>query len=154
MSGSRRGFLVKASAVQDALGHLIGDEVEAAHEATPVCVGYPIRGLEAEHIWVSGEFDADMPRYVSGGFQRDETGEVKVRISVLRSDADMSAPRDRALELAEIVEDAVSLDPTLGGVVEEAHVSGASGNEAIPDEHSRQYGLVLRVAYQTTAVLS
>jgi len=33
-------------------------------------------------------------------------------------------------------------------------VSAVSGAEAAPDEHSRQYGLVLKVAYQTTAVLS
>lgn len=151
MTSSRRGFLVKAAAVQDALGAAIADQLLAGE---PSSVGYPAGGLQAEHIWVSGEFDAALPRYVSGGLQRDETGEVEVRISVVMSDADMSGPRDRAFELSQIVEDAVSVDPTLGGTVEEAHVSGARGNEAAPDEHSRQYGLVLRVAYQATAVLS
>lgn len=151
MTFLRRGFVVKAAAVQDALGVAIFGQMPAG---VPCSVGYPAGGLQAEHIWVSGEFDAALPRYISGGFQRDETGEVEVRISVVMSDADMSGPRDRAFEISQIVEDAVSLDPTLGGTVEEAHVSGARGNEATPDEHSRQYGLVLRVAYQTTAVLS
>ena len=95
-----------------------------------------------------------MPRRISGGLQRDELGEVEVRISVVLSDSSMLPARDRVIVLAKIVENAVSTDPTLGGVVGEAHVAGARGNEATPDEHSRQYGLVLRVAYQTTAVLA
>jgi hypothetical protein len=151
MSNSRRGFLVQAAAVQDALSAVIVAELP---DGVPCSVGYPAGGLQAEHIWISGEFDATLPRYVSGGFQRDETGEVEVRISVVWSAADMAGPRDRALELSQIVEDAVSMDPTLGGVVEEAHVASARGNEAAPDEHSRQYGLSMRVAYQTTVVLS
>jgi hypothetical protein len=151
MTNSRRGFVVKAAAVQDALGAAISDQLPAG---VPCSIGYPAGGLQAEHIWISGEFDVAMPLYVSGGFQRDELGEIEVRISVIWSDADMAGPRDRALELSEIVEDAVSLDPTLGGAVQEAHVASVRGNEAAPEEHRRQYGLVLRVAYQVTAVLS
>jgi hypothetical protein len=155
MTSTRRGFATQAPAVMAALAAAIATEIASAHEATPSSLGYPAGGLGAEHIWVSGEFDCEMPRYVSGGLQRDETGKVEVRISVKWSDADMVTVIDRAVELAQIVEDAVSTDPTLGGVVTtEAHVSSARGAEAIPDEHSRQYGLAMWVAYQTTVALS
>jgi hypothetical protein len=154
MTNSRKGFTVKAAAVQDALATAIGTQQTAIGDVTPLSVGYPAGGLFAEHIWISGEFDVAMPRYVSGGLQRDELGVVEVRVSVVWTATDMVTARNRALAIAAIVENAVSVDPTLGGVVHEAHVANVSGAEAAPDEHSRQYGLVLKVAYQTTAVLS
>jgi|GEM_PF-1799331 len=154
MTNTRKGFTVKAAAVQDALATAIATQLAASGESTPFSVGYPAGGLLSEHIWISGEFDVAMPRVVSGGLQRDELGEVEVRVSVVWSAADMVTVRDRALAIAKIVENAVSVDATLGGAVQEAHVSAVSGAEAAPDEHSRQYGLVLKVAYQTTAVLS
>jgi hypothetical protein len=154
MTNSRRGFVAQVRAVWNALEIRIKAEIAAAEEPTPVSVGYPPGGLQAEHIWIGGQFDAEMQRYVSGGLQRDEIGEVEVRILVKWSAAEMLTACDRALALSEIVEDAVSTDPTLGGVVEEAHVAGVRGNEGMPDEHSREYGLVMRVAYRTTAVLT
>lgn len=154
MTSSLKGFTIVAAAVQDALAEAIAAQLAATHEPTPVCVGYPAGGLMAEHIWISGEFTVAMPRRISGGRQRDEDGEIEVRISVVWSAADMAEPRDRALALAQIVENAVSVDPTLGGVAQEAHVASVVGAEAAPDEHSRQYGLALRVAYSATAVLS
>lgn len=154
MTNSRKGFTVKAAAVQDALATAIATQQTASGDATPLTVGYPAGGLLAEHIWVGGEFSVTMPRYISGGLQRDETGEVEVRVSVVWSASDMVTARNRALAIAKIVENAVSVDPTLGGAVQEAHVAGVSGNEAMPDEHSRQYGLVVRVAYYTTSSLA
>jgi hypothetical protein len=154
MTNTRKGFTVKAAAVQDALATAIGTQQTAISDATPLSVGYPAGGLLAEHIWISGEFDVAMPRRASGGLQRDEEGTVEVRVSVVYSASVMATARDRAIAIAKIVENAVSVDPTLGGVVQEAHVASVAGAEAAPDEHSRQYGLVLRVVYQTTAVLA
>jgi hypothetical protein len=154
MTNSRKGFVVQAPALQKALATAIATQLEASGDATPVSVCYPAGGLTAEHIWISGKFDAEMPRCVSGGRQRDDEGYVEVRISVVWSTSDGVVAEDRAVALSKFVENAVSVDPTLGGAVQEAHVAGVSGNEAMPDEHSRQYGLVLRIAYQTTAVLA
>lgn len=154
MANSRKGFVVKAAAVQDALGTLIAAQLLSSSETTPLSIGYPAGGLRGEHIWISGEFDAATPHYISGGLQRDEEGEVQVRVIVVYSSADMAAARDRALALAKIVENAVSTDPTLAGAVANSYVTGIRGAEAVPDEHSRQYGLALRVAYQATSVLA
>ena len=154
MTNSRKGFTVKAAAVQDAMATAIATQQAAIGDVTPLSVGYPAGGLLAAHIWIAGEFNVTMPQRVSGGLQRDEEGEIEVRVSVVWSAADMVTARNRALAIAAIVENAVSVDPTLGGVVQEAHVANVSGREAAPDEHSRQYGLLLRVAYQTTVVLA
>ena len=153
MTNAGKGFVVKAAAVQDALGTAIATQLTSSGEVTPLSVGYPAGGLQAEHIWIGGEFNVTMPRLISGGLQRDELGEIEVRISVLWTAADMATARVRALALSRIVENAVSVDPTLGGVVDEAYVTAVAGNEAAPDEHSRMYGLALRVAYATTAYL-
>ena len=154
MTNTRKGFIVKAAAVQDALATAIATQLLASGETTPLSVGYPAGGLLAEHIWVGGEFNVTMQDVVTGGLQRDEDGTVEVRICVLWSAADMATARDRALALSRIVENAVSVDPTLGGAVEYAHVASVSGNEAAPDEHSRMYGLVLRVVYTTVVFLA
>lgn len=153
MTNARRGFLLKAAAVQDALDAAIAAELVASGETTPHSVGYPAGGVQAEHIWIAGKFDADLPRYVSGGLQRDEATEIEVRILVRMTTEDMSDPRDRAFLLSGIVENAVSTDPSLAGAVDEAHVAGGRGEEGIPEEHAREYGIAMRVAYQTTAVL-
>lgn len=153
-TNSRRGFVVAAPAVKHAIHAAIDAEVETSHEDVPVSYGYPTGGLQPEHIWIGGAFNAATPRYVSGGLQRDEAGEVEVFVSVVWRDPDMTEAEDRAVVLSQLVEDAVSTDPTLGGTVQEAHVAGVQGDVATPDDHSLQYGLVLKVAYQTTVVLA
>jgi len=150
----RRGFCVAAGVVQDALGAVIADQLLLAGESVALSIGYPSGGLAAEQIWIDAQFDASFPRYVSGGYQRDEEAEIEVRLSVRLTDDAMSGPRDRALALAGIVEDAVSIDPTLGGVVVAAKVTSALGGEAIPDESSRLYGIRMRVAYTLTQALN
>ena len=134
--------------VQDALADLIADNLSAG---VPCSVGYPPGGLEATHVWVSGDFDADLPSRISGGKQRDEDGLVEVRVIVSQSETLFAPPRDAALVIVGQIEDVLVADPTLGGVVGECHLEHVKGAEAIPDKTLRQYGVTLTIAYTGTA---
>lgn len=136
-----------AAAIQDHLATTIAAELPAD---VPCSAGYPAGGVTAEAVWIAGDLSATYPGAISGGAQRDEAGTVTVRVLVKMTGADYGPARDRALELAGAVEDAISGDPTLGGIVAEAHVSSATGQEAVPDERSREYGVSLVVSYTAT----
>jgi hypothetical protein len=139
-------FRTVAAAVQDYLEAQIS--VALPTVATSVC--YPAGGLMAEQVWVSGEFDADVSRAVSGFRGRDERGSVEVRVSVVQSTAEGTEPRDRALAIAGAVEDVVRSDPTLGGLATVAQVEHVKGQEAIPEETERQYAITLTIGYLAT----
>ena len=142
------GFVVQAPAIQDALGTAIADAL--SEDAATFSVGYPTGGPDEEDVWISGDFNAAFPRRTSGGGARDEEAALKVKILVTHSD-DMTSVRDRAVDLSELVEDAVSDDPTLGGLTKDAHVSGLEGNEGFDKDGRRQFGMTMTVAYRTTA---
>jgi hypothetical protein len=138
------GFRTLTPAVQGALyGALAG----AADGDVQVSLGYPAGGLAAEQIWVPVDFDSTIAWATTGWTQREEDGEVEVRIAVLLGTDDPLAPQARALVLAGLVEDALAADRTLGGLVDRAEVSALKGQEAIPDEHQRQYGVTVTVAW-------
>jgi hypothetical protein len=139
-------FRTVAAAVQDYLEV----QIRAALPSVATSVCYPAGGLMAEQVWVSGEFDADVSRAVSGFRQRDEQGSVEVRVSVVQSTAEGTEPRDRALALAGTIEDIVKADPTLGGLATVAQVEHVKGQEAIPEETERQYAITLTISYLAT----
>jgi hypothetical protein len=137
-------FRVIAPAVQAA----IGLAVAAALPAGVACsVGYPVGGLADEQVWVSGDFDAQTTWEVSGQRMRGETAPLEVRISVTQSTEAFADPQARCLELEACVEDAIAADPTLDGLVDECSVTEVKGQEAIPSETSRAYGVVVTVTY-------
>lgn len=141
-------FRLLADAVQDAVATAI--DAKTRPLGSPCGVGYPAGGVPEQAVWVAAGFEASFPRRTSGGFNRDEAGELKVRVVVTTTADDPTLPREKALALEAAVEDAVAFDPTLGGVVMEARVTGVSGEEAIPEERKRQYGLTVAVAYSAT----
>lgn len=143
------GFLILAAPVQDALGERLTEAL--AETAVPCSVGYPPGGPDVEHVWIAGEFEASFPRYLSGVGGRDESAQIRVKVMVTQTADTMAEPRDRAIDLAALCEQAVSDDPTLGGLVEEAHVATAKGLEGVTPDGARQYALELSVAY-TAAV--
>jgi hypothetical protein len=142
------GFRTFAPSVQDALAVEIAKQIE---DKTPCDVGYPARGLRPKHIWISATFDARLPRRISGGKQRDEETDIYVRCVAKVTGTSYAAARDAAATLAGYVEDAVTADPTLGGVVKEAHISAVEGQEAIPEKTAREVGFSVTVSYQATA---
>lgn len=136
-----------AGNVQEYLGSAIAAELPAGVSSS---VGYPAGGPEAEHVWIEGGFAALLPRRISGGAARDEEATITVRCVATVSGGEFGPARNRALEFAGAVEDVLVSDPTLGGLVAEAHVAEIDGQDAIPDESSRQYGVTLRIAYRAT----
>lgn len=139
------GFRTLTPQVQAALyAALVAAAVEAQ---TNVSLGYPAGGLAAEQVWVVGDFDSAIAWATTGWTQREEDGTAEVRVSVTQGTSDFLEPQARALELAGLVEDALAADRTLGGVVDRCEVSQIKGQEAIPDEHQRAYGVVVTVAW-------
>ena len=129
-----------------------GDELEAALSLLPeevACsVGYPVGGVQDKHVWVSGTVPATHPFYTSGFETRGEKGRLSVHIVVTKFTEDMVEVRDEAVALARVVEDTLAVDRTLGGLVDQAFVVASDGQEAIPSERQRQYGITLTVEYE------
>lgn len=143
------GFVPAAPAVQDALVAAIAAAVE---DGTEVSLGYPTGGLAAEQIWVVGDCDVQVSLEVSGYEQRQEDGALEVRVAVLLSEVEFAPARDRAFALYRLVESVLAADRTLGGIVDRCSVSAYKGQEAIPDEHQRQYGITVTVTWAGTAL--
>lgn len=141
-------FTPQAPDAQDALKAVLAAELA---EGTPLGIGYPVGGYQApDHVVIKAGFDAENTREISGGAQRDESGEIAVDVVKTLSTEDVAEVRDGARELAEIVERVLSADPTLGGVVKRARVVRHVGREAIPNERTRQYGIELVIEYTAT----
>jgi hypothetical protein len=115
-------------------------------------LGYPVGGLEEDHVYVGGAFDVRVVRQTSGGGQRGEELDINVRTICSRSTEDFLEVQSGALALAGDVEDAVSADPTLGGICDNAYVSAIEGSEALPDEATRQYLVVVTVTCEGSVV--
>ena len=138
------GFRVLAPEAQDYLKARIALELP---QSVPCDVGFPPGTLEADHVYVGGEWEAELQLPVSGGNQRDEASSIHVRCLATFSTAEYAEARDRALAYAGAVEDAVSDDPSLGGLVEFAWVSRVRCQEAIPSERSRSVGVTVTISY-------
>lgn len=141
-------FRILTARVQDALAAAIQTRLPAG---VAFAVGYPAGGVQDRHVWVIGDFSTALPWYVSGMAQRGEEGQVQVKVISTETTELMTDPRDDALAIAAAVEDAVTADPTLGGLVDEAHVLSIAGQEAIPEERRRQMGLTITVGYTASA---
>jgi hypothetical protein len=138
------GFRTLAPTVQAALFAAIASRLPA----TAMCsLGYPAGGLSDQQVWVVGDFDSQVAWATTGWTQRGEEGSTEVRVAVLQTTATFTDPQAQALVLAGCVEDAIAADHTLGGVVDRAEVAAIKGQEAIPDEHQRQYGVTLTVSW-------
>ena len=143
-------YTVAAAEVQDALGVII--EAALSAEDVPSCVGYPVGGPETEHVYVSGQFDAELEQVDSGGYSRDEAAPIDVIVTVTHPEDEMTANRDRALALALLVDEAIAEDPSLGGTVTWSRVTALQGRDAVNEDGVRQYVARLTVSYRTTTV--
>ncbi len=152
------GAANESTSVQSVSTHMrtLADQVQGALLAaiaarspatTQVSLGYPAGGFGAENIWIPVDFDSTVPWVTSGWTQRGEDSTVEVRIAVKQTTSASTDCRDRALLLAGCVEDAIAADRTLGGIIDGCEVSAIKGQEAIPDEHERQYGVTLAVRW-------
>jgi hypothetical protein len=145
-------YALAAADVQDALGVIIADALAAASEDVPSCIGYPVGGPETEHVYVSGQFDADLAQVDSGGYSRDEAAPIDVIVTVTHPEDEMTANRDRAVALALLVDEAIAADPSLGSVVTWSRATALQGRDAINEDGVRQYVVKLTVSYRTTTV--
>lgn len=85
-------------------------------------------GLAAEHSNVDGSFD------IAGLTTEMETFDLECLVRSWTGDDDLSARRARAFELFEEVARIIKRDPSLGGAVTRARISGVSYNPArIPE---------------------
>lgn len=132
--------------VQDAIVTAVALVLTTNSVDVPCDLGHPGADLRERHIWVDGVFEAELPRYISGGELRDEGGTVLVRC-VATASGSWEDLRDDALGLVAYVEDAIHADHTLGGVVQRAFVTKLEGEYAVPDEYRRQYGVTVSVTY-------
>lgn len=132
--------------VQDAIVTAVALVLTTNSVDVPCDLGHPGVDLRERHIWVDGVFEADLPRYISGGELRDEGGTVLVRC-VCTAAGTWEDLRDDALTLVGYVEDAIHEDHSLGGVVQRAFVTKLEGEYAVPDEYRRQYGVTVSVTY-------
>lgn len=120
-------------------------------EDVPCALGYPPRGLQIEHVWISGDFTSEITRETSGYTARDESGTVNVRILMRWPADEYETPAGRAFELEECIERAVARDRTLDGLIYDLDVVRVDGQEAIPDETTREVGLTVAVRYRGTS---
>jgi hypothetical protein len=141
------GFRPLFAQVQDYLAAAVSAELAALPDEVACDLGYPAGGIQDRHVWVAGALEAAHPFHLSGFAQRGEDALVQVHILVTMTSDAMAEPRDEALALAGVVEDVLAEDRTLGGLVDSAAVVGTNGEEAIPEERTRQYGITLRIAY-------
>ena len=148
------GFRPLLPAVQDAVCAAVSAELLALPGEVACSLGYPAGGLQDRQVWVSGQADVTHPYHTSGGDARGEEGQVAVHILVTMTSDVMSEPRDEALALAGVLEDALAVDRTLGGLVDSVFVGAMHVEEGIPEERTRQYGVTLRLAYSGSSAVS
>lgn len=133
-------------AFQDALKTVVRASIPAAVRVT---LGYPTGTLEDLDVVLPGETTVEVDAGVSGMRQRDETLRTEVRCWAELITDDYLEARDAALALSNAVDDGVAADPTLGGVVESAHVSEIRMQEGMTD-NTRQCGITLVVTAVVT----
>ena len=132
------------------VGPAVQESVRAALAAlttVPGSVGYPTGGVADEQLWLPGEFEETTVRAVSGYAQRDVTGSVEVRVLVTRTTDRWTDSRDRALELAALVEDMSWPTPRWAAWSWTAWSPPPRCQEAHPEEHVIQAGLTVALDY-------
>jgi len=148
------GFRPLFADVQNRLGGDIAAALLALPGEVACSVGYPAGGIADRQVWLSGEVHVQHPLHTSGFALRGEQATLLVHILVTMTSDTMTEPRDEAIDLAGVIEDVLAEDRTLGGLVDSVFVAAADGEEGIPEERTRQYGLTLQIAYDGTAVFT
>lgn len=117
----------RIGAAQDALLTLL--EARGALSAVPVDLGFPVKGPQKEHIWISGQvpdwtqgFLTTGPVTGASAALREESFTLKVIIVVSWHTTSYVQARDRALALALEVERTVLANDTLSGTVFQAQM--------------------------------
>lgn len=132
---------------QEALYHLIDDTLKLGKDGQ-VSFGNPIE-LLPENVWVSGEVDDwNTDWRVSGLAAKDENFTLRISIAVIRLGTDYQSTRDRVRELGREIEDAISVDPTLGGTVMLAKIASFRLEDTLVDDRRRGVGLNIYVNCQ------
>lgn len=115
-------------------------------------LGVPAR-LEHDLVWVAGRIDDIANEYrVSGLGAVDERFTLNVHVFSRRRGT-LADVRDRAVELADAVDDALTADPTLGGTVMLATVVRRTAEESI-DEDGRARGFLISLYVECSAYLT
>lgn len=142
------GFRTLVKEAQDQLKTQIEAQTPTG---VPVSLGYPAGGVQAPaHIIIEGGVQITLPYVISGGALRDENTALQVQCIVTVTTDQYTVARDAALVLAGYVEDAVTADPTLNGLVAYAGVTAIELRESVPDESTRQVSARLTISYDGT----
>lgn len=146
------GFNTKAFDAQDSLLGLLQAETNLA--AWTIDYGLPSRRDE-QHIWID-EYVGNWSQGgdTSGLLSKDEGFLCQVYIYTRKTDATAKEVRDEIEGAAGYVADIVADNPTLGGNVVYATISGAAYEGAFQDERGLTREGVLRLDITSTAFLS
>lgn len=147
------GFTCLAPDVQDALEVAIATQIAAVGDEVAFRIGHPGKSRTRRHMWIETGFRAKHPRRTSGGRQRDDEASLVVRILLVQAVETAAPLRDDAMSIAQLVEDALAADPTLGGLVQEAYVTGTDGDEGMRGT-DREFGVTLTIAYSASVARS
>lgn len=132
---------------QEALFHLVDDRLKLGKDGQ-VTFGNPTE-LLPENVWISGEVDDwNTDWRVSGLAAKDESFTLRISIAVIRLGTDYQVARERVRELGREVEDAISADPTLSGIVMLAKISSFRLEDTLVDDRRRGVGLNIYVSCQ------
>lgn len=133
---------------QDALYALVNNAVSLGKHGQ-VTLGNPPE-LMPENIWVSGQVDDwNTDWKVSGLGAKDEDFVLRISIAVIGLSADYLEARQRVEELGQDIEDAISADPTLGGLAQLAKITSFRLEDTMVDERHRGVGLNMYVSVRT-----
>lgn len=116
----------------------------------PLCVGYPPKGPEPEHIWIAGDVaNWAQQQVLSGDEQADrhETFTLKVRLVVSFKDSYKDA-RNRLLAIVSEIELALRTGFTLQNKVWRAQMAGGIIGEGTLPERGMFVGATLNVAVE------
>lgn len=133
---------------QDALYALVNNAVNLGKHGQ-VTLGNPAEFMP-ENVWVSGQVDDwNTDWKVSGLGAKDEDFVLRVSIAIIGLSTDYREARQRVEELAKDIEDAISADPTLGGLAQLAKITSFRLEDTMVDERHRGVGLNIYVSVRT-----
>lgn len=136
----------KLPAFQDALSTVLTPAVTLADA---VSLGWPKGGLLPKHVFITGKAEMEVSSSTSGFGSRDEDLKTEIRVWVELATDDYADVRDKVFAIADQIDDAIEADPTLGGVVRFAMITGMRLEEGA--ENSKRFaGLILTVSADTT----
>lgn len=141
----------RVAEVQDAIyARLEALRVARALEPGSVSLGWPPGGRHGKQVWVDEEATITPVYKVTTARKRNETIAVKVKCTVEITGNEYVLVRDDLLALVALVEEAVTPDPTLGGVAHMTRVAQIQIDAAFTDERTRFAGATVTLEVDVT----